>query len=105
MRSFIEILVAFFAAGGLLALGWLLFGRLLAPVGEGLYALVPARGDAPRLEHDVAGLLWLRGGGLARLTVVIVDDGLDSAGLAVAAAVLERERGVLFCTREELGGL
>lgn len=106
MRIIVEIIVAFLAAGGLLALGWFLFGRLLSPVaGENVFAVIPARGAGDRLEHDVSGILWLRAGGMARMTVVIVDDGLDCEGLAVAAALLERDNGIRFCRPEELEGL
>lgn len=103
MRIVMEVVIAFLAAGGLLVLGWFLFGRLLVPVtGESVFAVVSAEGAGERLEHDVAGLLWIRSGGLAKFTIVIVDDGLDSAGLAVAAALLDRESGVLFCASGRL---
>ena len=95
------------AAVGLLALGWLTFGRLLTPVGGGgggpVYAVVPASGDGAHLEQDVKGLLWLRGGELARFTIVIADGGLDGTGRAVAAALLARGQGIVLCPAERLG--
>ncbi len=98
LRIFAEIIVAFLAAGGLLFLCWALFGRLLAPVaGEEVWAVVRAGGAGERLEHDVAGLLWLRVGGMARFTIVIVDDGLDERGRAVAEALLSREPAIRLC--------
>ena len=70
MNAIWQVLLALLAAVGLLALGWLTFGRLLTPVGGGgggpVYAVVPASGDGAHLEQDVKGLLWLRGGELAR---------------------------------------
>ena len=91
----------------LLALGWLTFGRLLIPVGGGgggpVYAVVPASGDGAHLEQDVKGLLWLRGGELARFTIVIADGGLDGTGRAVAAALLARGQGIVLCPAERLG--
>lgn len=103
MRVIVEIIVAFLAAGGLLALGWFLFGRLLSPVaGENVLAVIPAKGAGERLEHDVSGVLWLRAGGMARMTVVIVDAGLDCEGLAVASALLERDNSIQICRPEEL---
>jgi 3-methyladenine DNA glycosylase AlkD len=45
----------------------------------------------------VAGLLWLRVGGMARFTIVIVDDGLDERGRAVAEALLSRESAIRLC--------
>ncbi|MFR4561261.1 MAG: hypothetical protein ACLT5P_08565 [Flavonifractor plautii] len=65
MNAIWQVLLALLAAVGLLALGWLTFGRLLTPVGGGgggpVYAVVPASGDGAHLEQDVKGLLWLRG--------------------------------------------
>ena len=67
MELFLQVLAALLIVAGLLGLGWLLFGKLVAPVGaEGrVFAVVPAAGDAETLEHDIQGLLWLRGGDLA----------------------------------------
>lgn len=98
LRTIVEIIVAFLAAGGLLALCWGLFGRLLTPVtGERVWAVVRACGGAESLEQDVAGLLWLRKTGLAGFGVVIVDDGLNEEGRAVASALLNREVGLRLC--------
>ncbi|WP_434307738.1 hypothetical protein [Flavonifractor plautii] len=49
------------------------------------------------------GLLWLRGGELARFTIVIADGGLDGTGRAVAAALLARGQGIVLCPAERLG--
>ena len=97
--------LALLAAAGLLALGWALFGKLLAPAGADgpVYAVVPAAGDGGGLEQAVKGLLWLRGGDLARFTIVIADSGLDPAGRARAAALLARDRGIVLCPADRLG--
>ena len=77
MRAITEIVLALLAVVGLLSLGWLLFGKILTPVGGGrVCAVVPGEGDGGDLEQAVTGLLWLRGGGLMRGTVVIADCGL-----------------------------
>ena len=107
MNAIWQVLLALLAAVGLLALGWLTFGRLLTPVGGSgggpVYAVVPASGDGAHLEQDVKGLLWLRGGELARFTIVIADGGLDGTGRAVAAALLTRAQGIVLCPAERLG--
>ena len=95
--------LALLAAAGLLALGWLLLGAAVAPVGRGsVYAVVPAAGDGEHLEQDVKGLLWLRGGELARFTIVIADSGLNDTGRRVAAALLTGSRGMVLCPMEQL---
>lgn len=89
-----DIFAALLAAFGLVCLGWLAFGRMILPVGgEGqqVYAVIPARGDGGGLEQAVSGLLWLRGTGLLRGQVVILDKGLSPQGLAVARQLAERD--------------
>ena len=57
MYEILQALLALLAAAGLLALGWVLFGRLVTPVGgrDGgpVYAVVPADGGGEHLEQDV----------------------------------------------------
>lgn len=106
MQEILQAVFALLAAAGLLALGWLLLGRLVTPVGDTggpVYAVVPADGGAEHLEQDVKGLLWLRGGNLARFTIVIADMGLNPAGRAVAAALLADSTGLVVCPAEQLG--
>ena len=107
MYSVLEIVVALLAALGLLSLGWLLFGRLLAPVGgrKGgrIYAVIPASGDGEHLENDVDGLLWLRGGELAKFPILVADCGLNDRGKTVAAVLSGRETNLTVCPAEDLG--
>ena len=102
----LEILLALAAAFGLLALGWLLFGRLVAPVGLGgpVYAVVRARGDGAGLEQDVNGLLWLASEGMPAARVVIVDAGLTPTGRR-RAELLAGQSAVELCRPEELASL
>jgi len=100
-----EAAVALLAAGGLLLICWLLFGRMLIPVGEGnsrIFTVVPARGGGEELEHTVNGLLWLRRGDLARFTIVIADFGLNEDGFAAVEVLRRRERGLVFCPLADL---
>ena len=95
--------LALLAAAGLLALGWLLLGAAVAPVGRGsVYAVVPAGGDGEHLEQDLAGLRWLRKGGMARFTVVIADCGLSGQGRRLAELLAGRDRGVILCAIDDL---
>lgn len=100
-----EIVVALLAAAGLLTIGWLLFGRLLVPVGKDgtpIYAVVPACGGGEGLEQTVNGLLWLQGGDLTRLTIVVADAGLNQEGLAAAEALRRKEETLVLCPIESL---
>lgn len=95
--------LALLAAAGLLALGWLLLGAAVAPVGRGsVYAVVPADRDGEHLEQDLAGLRWLRKGGMARFTVVIADCGLSGQGRRLAERLAWRDRGVILCAMDDL---
>ena len=55
MNAIWQVLLALLAVVGLLALGWLLFGKLVTPVGGGgggpVYAVVPAAGDGDAGFH------------------------------------------------------
>ena len=98
-----KAVLALLAAAGLLAIGWLLLGAAVAPVGRGsVYAVVPASGDGERLEQDLAGLRWLRKGGMARFTVVIADCGLSGQGRRLAELLAGRDRGVILCAIDDL---
>ena len=105
MNAIWQTVLALLAAVGLAARGWMLFGTLVTPAGGSggpVYAVVPASGDGERLEQDVKALLWLRGGELARFTIVIADGGLNETGRRRAAALLTGGRGVVLCPMGEL---
>lgn len=104
MRYFIETLGVLLAGAGLFIFGWLLLGRLLAPIGAKgpVWAVLPAAGDGQTLEHDLRGLLWLRASGMACLRVVIADCGLDRQGRELAALLARREEDVALCPVAEV---
>ncbi|BDF68463.1 hypothetical protein AAEU42_06670 [Pseudoflavonifractor phocaeensis] len=103
MRAILEIVLSLLAVMGLLSLGWILFGHILTPAGGGrACCVVPGTGDGGDLEQAVTGVLWLRGGGLIKGTVVIADCGLNAAGKAVAAALTLREPGIDVCPAADL---
>lgn len=77
------------AAFGLLALCWLLLGRLLLPVPLNLTVSLTGHGDGEGLEQGVRALHWLRRTGLWRGDIRIVDGGLSPRGLAVARQLVE----------------
>ena len=77
------------AAFGLLALCWLLLGRLLLPVPLDLTVSLTGYGDGEGLEQGVRALHWLRRTGLWRGDIRIVDGGLSPRGLAVARQLVE----------------
>lgn len=104
LHTILETILSLLAVFGLFSLGWLLFGRLLAPLeyGEPVFAVIPIRGDGGALEQTVRSLLWLRSGELGHYTVIIADTGLDAEGQAVAAALANREPRVIVCPIESL---
>ena len=104
MKPLWEILGAFLASAGLLWLCWLCFGRLIFPAGRrrGGFVVLPVRGDGARMEYDLAGLRWLRNGGLAHMPVILADDGLSDAGRVVANLLAERDPYVLICPMDHL---
>ena len=107
MRYFIETLGVLLAGAGLFIFGWLLLGRLLAPIGTKgpIWAVLPASGDGQNLEHDLRGLLWLRQSGMACLRVVIADCGLNDQGRKLAALLSRREEDVTVCPADRVSEL
>ena len=64
MNVFRDGVIAFFSAVGMTTVVWLLAGALLhagRPAIPGLLLVLPARGDAPALEHDVRELRRVQG--------------------------------------------
>lgn len=100
---FLELILALCSAAGLLALGWLLLGKLVAPVGRApIHAVLSAKGEAAELEQTVRGLLWLQSGGLARFTIVVVDRGLNELGRAVVAGLQSTKFQLIVCAPEDV---
>ena len=106
MHPVLELLLSLLCAAGLMAIGWVLFGRLVTPVGGRsggpVCAVIPAAGSGETLEHDIRGLRWLQGGNLADFTIIIADAGLDSGGRAAAAALMTRYPRLVYCPLEQL---
>lgn len=104
MRYFVEMLGVLLAGAGLFLVGWLLLGRLLAPIGvkSPVVAVLPAFGDGEWLEHDLRGLLWLRQSGMGCLRVVIADCGLSKQGRELALLLSRREADVDVCPAEQI---
>ena len=75
--------------GSLLLVGfllWLLHAKLLLPIRggacESIMITVFAHGDAPELEMQLRGLLWLRSNGVIPCAITVVDTGLTTEALA-----------------------
>lgn len=104
LHIIVETALSLLAVFGLFCLGWLAFGRILAPTAwyAPAYAVVPAKGDGSAIEQTVRELLWLRAGNLRRYTVVIADAGLTGEGKALAAALVRQESGIVLCPLSEL---
>ena len=100
-----EMGLAMLAAMGLLSLGWLLFEKILSPVGNigaSMYIVVRGEEEGAGLEHTVNTLIWLQGKNLARCPLFLVDAGLNEEGRTVAKLLLNRWPEVQLCKPEEL---
>ena len=99
MNVFRDGVIAFFSAVGMTTVMWLLAGALLhagRPTIPGLLLVLPARGDAPALEHDVWELRRVQGS-LPGAKLVIADCGMteEARGLADYLAVREENAAVV----------
>lgn len=107
MGNLLELTLGLGAAVLLLCLGWVLFGKLLAPVGEPgapLTILIKGEGDGGGLEHTVSSLLWLRRKELADCPIWLVDAGLNEEGRQVAEYLCQRWPVLEICKPGELPG-
>ena len=101
-----EGLLSLLCALGLGLLGGLLFGRLLRPLpGDEIWMLIPARGAGERLEQDMRSVMWLRGLGLLRSPVAIVDLGLTGPGRELALRLAGSQSDVVLWPGECLSEL
>jgi len=105
VNGILEIIGALFVAGGLLALGWLIFGRLLTPelgLSAPVFTVIPASGSGEKLEYTVNGLAWMRECKCQTCAILILDLGLDDTGRALALALRRRTPGLVICSPETI---
>ena len=108
LSAILEVILAVLAAVGLMALGWLIFGRWLLPLGgtdAGMWAVLNADGNGEGLEQAVHSLLWLRRCDLWRGRLVIVDRGLDEEGRRLARLLCANTDDIVLCDLEDLPAL
>ena len=93
-----EFLLVFFAALGILAIGWALFGLLLLPVfGKNMLTLTFENGDGAALEQKVRAFGWLRDGEKPGAELLIVDCGLTERVIKTAHMLSDRYPWVGLC--------
>ncbi|MBM6896016.1 hypothetical protein H9X86_01330 [Pseudoflavonifractor capillosus] len=83
------LVLGLLAALGLLALSWLVLGRLLLPIPLALTVSLKGYGDGEGLEQGVKALHWMRRTGLWRGEILILDGGMSPQGLEVARHLVE----------------
>ena len=81
------ISAAVFMAGFLI---WLLHAGMILPIRRGncatITVTIAAFGDAPELEMQLRGRLWLRSNGILPCAISVVDTGLTAEALAAVRA-------------------
>ncbi len=103
-----DCLIALFAAIGILAVLWLVIGKILSPapaVPSGLVEVLPASGDGRRMEGQVRSILWQNACQGISCPLILADCGLDAEGLKAAGCLLRRWPALQLCKAEELGPL
>lgn len=101
-----DILVGALAAWGGLMLVWTLIGVALLPLSRRkdihLTVVLRGRGDAPRMEQYVKGILWLRDMGFLWWDVAILADELDPEAKSRALHLTEKEAHSAVILADEL---
>ena len=92
MNVFRDGVIAFFSAVGMTTVVWLLAGAVLQagrPTIPGLLLVLPVRGEALALEHDVRELRRVRSS-LPGTQIVIADCGLTAEARGLSDYLAER---------------
>lgn len=97
----VEIITVFILSLAFLLLIWNIKGFMLKPVVGGkkscVTVIVTAGSDSKYLEHEIRGLRWLRGDGMLRANILIVDVGMDSETAQIADSLTKNDSTVTLC--------
>lgn len=81
----------------------MLYGKMLCPyTAQGTWAVVWGRNGGEELEQRVRSLVWLQSCGLLRCTLLLVDDGLNAEGRALAVCLAQRYPTINLYSRQTL---
>ena len=97
------ILLCALLSAGVILLGGLLLARLLLPLQpEGIRSVLRAVGDGGDLEQPCRAYLFLRGLGVFRQPLLLVDFGLSEEGRALAERLTRLDPAIRLCRAEAL---
>ena len=103
MYVFLGCVLALNFMAGLCCIACLLYGQMLRPHSEqGTSTVIRGVGAGEELERHIRSLMWLQECGLLRSAVIVVDNGLNAEGRALAVRLAGRYPTLTLCTREEL---
>lgn len=87
MSDIFSVIVAFFAALGMVSLVWIIFGALSAPErGSELYLLSMSR-STPDIESDLRRAAWISRTTGTHVTLLLAEDALPEAELLAARQI------------------
>ena len=97
-----EILTAFFLAGGIFLVLWCVFGLLLLPAAmENFVTVWHLCGEAPSLEKRVRSLRWLQRTGFFPSCILLVDCGLSFDARKRAELLARNEIGIHLVSQQD----
>lgn len=103
MYLVIGSVLALVCLSGLCCIVCLLYSKMLCPhTARGTWAVVWGRNGGEELEQRVRSLVWLQSCGLLRCAVLLVDDGLNAEGRALAVRLAQRYPSVSLYSRQVL---
>lgn len=95
--------LALICMAGICCTACLLYSKMLCPhAARGTWAVVWGQNSGEELEQRVRSLVWLQNCGLLRCAVLVVDDGLDAEGRALAVRLAQRYPTVNLYSRQAL---
>ena len=95
LLKFLCIIGLLIFIGGIL---WVIHAKLLLPIRSGpcekISIRISASGEAPELEMQLRGLLWLRSNGIIPCSIHVIDNGLTPEASAALRCFAE-ERNII----------
>ena len=98
---FINLIISFIAAAGIIFLLWIMRGIMLMPVSIGenqrMEIILTISGAAPELERTVNALWWLKENGTLQGDIILRNNGMDAETEETAKLLCRRGVIKIIC--------
>lgn len=101
MSIITEIAITILVAAVVAFLLYKFYAFMLTPVKMGkdadICTVLRLKGDCPDVEQTIDGLIWLRGNGILKSKIIIVDCGMNPETRELAEQIVKRHSYIALC--------